>query len=165
MRKINMQMTQISPNKSKKLQCQGDDVFANIFIPAAKSYKEMQRQHDEEAERKRKQAEREERQRLREIQYGSDASSASEESNHSSERADIEDGSWKNDQYWALPENVRNAIDVAKMKKKHSDFYYKLRLLNDKIHIYTSIFYSKVPNYQKKWYEAKKKILEEKLQK
>ena len=51
------------------------------------------------------------------------------------------------------------------MKKKHSDFYYKLRLLNDKINIYTSIFYSKVPNYQKKWYEVKKKILEEKLQK
>jgi hypothetical protein len=62
-----------------------------------------------------------------------------------------------------LPENVRNAIDVAKMKKKHSDFYYRLRLLNDKIHIYTSIFYSKVPKYQQRWYEVKKKILEEKL--
>ena len=64
-------------------------------------------------------------------------------SNGSSDRAEIEEGSWKNEQYWALPENVRNAIDVAKMKKKHSDFYYRLRLLNDKIHIYTSIFYSK----------------------
>ena len=49
------------------------------------------------------------------------------------------------------------------MKKKHSDFYYRLRLLNDKIHIYTSIFYSKVPKYQQRWYEVKKKILEEKL--
>ena len=50
------------------------------------------------------------------------------------------------------------------MKKKHSDFYYKLRLLNDKIHIFTTIFYNKVPAYQKNWYEKKKKLLEEKLQ-
>jgi len=79
---------------------------------------------------------------------GPDAEDQDEgESNGSSDRAEIEEGSWKNEQYWALPENVRNAIDVAKMKKKHSDFYYRLRLLNDKIHIYTSIFYSKVPNY------------------
>jgi hypothetical protein len=49
------------------------------------------------------------------------------------------------------------------LKKKHSDFYYRLKLLNDKIHIYTSIFYSKVPSYQQKWYEVKKRILEEKL--
>lgn len=42
---------------------------------------------------------------------------------------------------------MRNAIDVAKLKKKHSDFYYRLRLLNDKIHIFTNIFYNKVPLY------------------
>jgi len=58
---------------------------------------------------------------------------------------------------------VRNAIDVAKMKKKHSDFYYRLRLLNDKIHVFTSIFYHKVPGYQKKWLDKKRKELEEKL--
>ena len=85
------------------------------------------------------------------------------DSGNSSDRDFIAAGSWKNEQYWQLPENVRNAIDVAKMKKKHSDFYYRLRLLNDKIHIYTHMFYSKVPNYQKNWYELKKKILEEKL--
>jgi hypothetical protein len=39
--------------------------------------------------------------------------------------ADI-DQSYKNDDYWKLPENVRNAIDVAKMKAKHSQFYYRL---------------------------------------
>ena len=68
-------------------------------------------------------------------------------SDASSDREQIKEGSWKNDQYWALPENVRKAIDMAKMKKKHSDFYYRLRLLNDKIHIFTDIFYSKVPQY------------------
>ena len=52
---------------------------------------------------------------------------------------------WQNDQYWTLPENVRKAIDVAKLKRKNSEFYYKLKLLNDKIHIFTSIFYSKMP--------------------
>jgi hypothetical protein len=70
-----------------------------------------------------------------------------------SEHSDVpNDGHWKNSQYWSLPENVRNAIDVAQMKKKHSDFYYQLRLLNDKIHVFTSIFYNKVPKYQKAWY-------------
>jgi hypothetical protein len=69
-------------------------------------------------------------------------------SDKSSERGEIKESEWKNDQYWALPPNVRKAIDIAKMKKKHSDFYYKLRLLNDKIHIFTSIFYNRVPNYQ-----------------
>jgi len=51
------------------------------------------------------------------------------------------------------------------MKKKHSDFYYRLRLLNDKIHVFTSIFYDRVPAYQKKWFEKKRKELEEKLEK
>ena len=36
------------------------------------------------------------------------------------------DQSYKNKAYWNLPENVRNAIDLAKMKSKHSEFYYKL---------------------------------------
>ena len=64
-----------------------------------------------------------------------------------------ENFSWRNQQYWALPENVRKAIDMAKMKKRHSDFYYKLTLLNEKINIFTNIFYSKVPQYQLNWYE------------
>ena len=73
-------------------------------------------------------------------------------SDESSERDDIQEDHWKNRQYWALPENVRHAIDTAQLKKKHSDFYYRLRLLNDKIHIFTSIFYNKVPSYQRNWY-------------
>ena len=72
----------------------------------------------------------------------------SEDSDKSSERGEIKESEWKTEQYWQLPPNVRKAIDYAKQKKKHSDFYYKLRLLNDKIHIFTSIFYSRVPNYQ-----------------
>jgi len=46
----------------------------------------------------------------------------------SREREKIEkhDESYKNKAYWNLPENVRNAIDLAKMKSKHSEFYYKL---------------------------------------
>lgn len=44
---------------------------------------------------------------------------------------------------------MRKAIDMAKLKRKNSEFYYKLKLLNDKIHIFTSIFYSKMPHFQK----------------
>ena len=61
MRKINMQMNQVSPSKGKKLQCQGDDVFANIFIPSTKTYKEIKKEQEEEAERAKKHQEKEER--------------------------------------------------------------------------------------------------------
>jgi|APSaa5957512535_1039671.scaffolds.fasta_scaffold32902_3 hypothetical protein len=69
------------------------------------------------------------------------------DSDVSSERGDVAEGSWKDQNYWALPENVRSAIDVANLKKKHSDFYYRLRVLNEKIHVFTDVFYDKMPNY------------------
>lgn len=59
----------------------------------------------------------------------------SENSNISNKDEKICD--WKNKAYWSLPENVRSAIDLAKAKKKHSDFYYKLKVTNDKIQVYT----------------------------
>ena len=34
------------------------------------------------------------------------------------------DMSYKNSAYWSLPENVRNAIDLAKLRSQHSEFYY-----------------------------------------
>jgi hypothetical protein len=49
---------------------------------------------------------------------------------------------YKNSAYWALPENVRHAIDLSKKKSKHSDFYNKLSELNDKIKVYKKVFYS-----------------------
>jgi hypothetical protein len=88
---------------------------------------------------------------------------ADEDSDVSSERGDVAEGSWKDHHYWALPENVRAAIDVANTKKKHSDFYYKLRLLNEKIHVFTDVFYNKMPNYQKFWEVKKQKELQELL--
>ena len=92
-----------------------------------------------------------------------DSKDKEEESDVSSERGVVADGSWKNSQYWALPENVRAAIDVAKTKKKHSDFYYKLRLLNEKIHVFTDVFYGKMPNYQMYWEKKREKELQEQL--
>ena len=56
-------------------------------------------------------------------------------------------GHWKTKAYYKLPENVRNAIDIAKTKSKHSEFWYKLQTLNDKIYIYRSVYYSKMPAY------------------
>ena len=71
---------------------------------------------------------------------------------------------WRKDAaYWRLPENVRHAVDVAKMKSKHSEFWYRLQTLNDKIFIYRSVFYSKMPAFQKVFLEKKQKALEEKL--
>jgi len=72
---------------------------------------------------------------------------------------------WRDENYWRLPENVRHAIDVAKMKSKHSEFWYKLQTLNDKIFIFRSIFYTKMPSYQRHYINKKQKQLEEEMQK
>mmetsp|Transcript_39262 Transcript_39262/g.59922 ORF Transcript_39262/g.59922 Transcript_39262/m.59922 type:complete len:194 (+) Transcript_39262:352-933(+) len=67
------------------------------------------------------------------------------------------DETYKNQAYWTLPENVRKAIDVAKQKSQHSDFYYRLQNLNDKIFVFRTIFYNRIPNFQKTFNEKKKK--------
>lgn len=33
---------------------------------------------------------------------------------------------WKDTAYFRLPENVRKAVDIAKLKSHHSEFWYKL---------------------------------------
>ena len=54
---------------------------------------------------------------------------------------------WKNNAYWRLPENVRAAIDTAKLRSRHTDFWYRLEKLNDKIYVYRQLFYNKMPNF------------------
>jgi len=49
------------------------------------------------------------------------------------------------------------------MKSKHSEFWYKLENLNDKIYIFRSIFYTRMPAYQRTFLEKKKRALEDKL--
>ena len=71
-------------------------------------------------------------------------------SDESEEESDV-DYHWRTKDYWKLPENVRNAVDGAKMKRKHSDFYYRLNILNDKLHVYTSMFYNRLPKHQEQW--------------
>lgn len=72
--------------------------------------------------------------------------------------------SWKNASYWKLPENVRSAIDIARKKAHHSDFYYRLEVLNDKLLVFQDMFYTNMPQHQKTFYERKKYELEEKLE-
>ena len=62
---------------------------------------------------------------------------------------------WQNDKYWKLPENVRNAIDLANIKSKHTAFWYRLQTLNDKIFVFRSVFYGRMPSYQKAFYLKK----------
>ena len=62
------------------------------------------------------------------------------------------------DEFFKLPGNVRKAITSAKMKNKHSDFYYKLKNLNQKINTYKDVFYNREPRYQKKFNEKQKEI-------
>ena len=46
------------------------------------------------------------------------------------------DLTYQNEQYWKLPENVRDAIDKAKLKNQKSEFYYKLKDLKRNIKKY-----------------------------
>jgi hypothetical protein len=55
---------------------------------------------------------------------------------------------YQNSVYWALPENVRHAIDQAKKKSKHSDFCNRLNGLNDKITIYKILFYTRKTKHE-----------------
>lgn len=101
-----------------------------------------------------------------------DSSLSSRSSYHSSQEGKQkdepvvpDDAYWKNKEYYRLPENVRNAIDVAEMKQKHTSFFYKLQTLNDKIFVYRSVFYNRMPEHQRIFMEKKKAALEEKLRK
>lgn len=50
-----------------------------------------------------------------------------------------------------LPKNVQDAILLAHNKKKHSDFFYRLRDVNNKVQIFTHLFYGKVQFHEKIW--------------
>jgi hypothetical protein len=75
---------------------------------------------------------------------GKDSSKGSQDSN--AVKAPIKPY-WRNAAYYRLPENVRAAIDVAKMKSKHTEFWYRLQTLNDKIFVFRSVFYTRMPTY------------------
>jgi hypothetical protein len=44
-------------------------------------------------------------------------------------------------------ENVLNAIELRNQKQKHTDYYFKLLQLRDKIDVYNFIFKSNKPKY------------------
>ena len=67
---------------------------------------------------------------------------------YKSDSSEDEAEEYKNNSYWALPENVRHAIDLSKKKSRHSDFYSKLTSLNDKIGVYKKIFYTNAPKFE-----------------
>lgn len=61
-----------------------------------------------------------------------------------------------------LPENVQNAVIIGKSKSKHSEFYNRLKDLNEKIGTYKSIFYGRVPAYQRAYMNKLTSINQEK---
>ena len=67
----------------------------------------------------------------------------------------LEKEPWKDDHYYSLPENVRNAIDISNIKSKHSQFYYRLQNLNDKIFVFNSMFYQNLPNFERVFIKKK----------
>ena len=75
---------------------------------------------------------------------------------------------WQDEAYWRLPEKVRQAIDGAKQKSAHSEFYYRLQLMNDKVFVYKQCYTNQLPKfektYQKKKREEMKKIRKKKRQ-
>ena len=58
------------------------------------------------------------------------------------------DVGYRNASFWALPENVRHAIDLSKKKSKSTDFCNTLNVLNGKIDLYKALFYARLPKYE-----------------
>jgi hypothetical protein len=46
-----------------------------------------------------------------------------------------------------LDENLTNAVELRQNKSKHSDFFFKLHELKERIQVYNEVFRSKVPRY------------------
>ena len=69
----------------------------------------------------------------------------------------------KNKAYWALPENVRHALDIANNNKSNSDFYTQLCQMNDKIDIYKKVFYTNQPKFERVYNQKKRQRLEEQM--
>ena len=46
--------------------------------------------------------------------------------------------------------NVLNAIEMRTNKQKHTEFFYKLDELKDRIEVYNELFRSNVPKFMKK---------------
>ena len=53
--------------------------------------------------------------------------------------------------YEGLPSKVQQAIRLAQLKKKNTDFFYTLENLNDKIKVYTKIFSTGRTSFEEKW--------------
>lgn len=71
---------------------------------------------------------------------------------------------WARDtRYRSLPAHVRRAVDNGREKAKHSEFYYKLRGLNERIHVYNRIFYNRMPKHQQRFIEKQLEIKNKKL--
>ena len=75
------------------------------------------------------------------------------------------DESYKNEAYHRLPENVKAAVDKAKLKNQKSDFYYKLKDLKKNIKTYQGFFNAKMPSHHRMYLLKKQKMVEEKLRK
>ena len=125
-----------SPQK-KKVSINQDDPFANIFVSEVDYLKGKQRfmEHDRKVKQRQQRT-------LERFSLSPNKQYTQVKSDHANSSDDDEDSKqppkpptyyWRDEKYWSLPENVRKAIDVAKLRNKHTDFYYKLSLLNDKI--------------------------------
>jgi hypothetical protein len=68
----------------------------------------------------------------------------------------------RDESFMRLPPAVQKVVEHSYLKSKHSDFYYKLSDLTNKIILYKRLFYNKVPDYQVQFMEKKIKDLEQK---
>ena len=71
-----------------------------------------------------------------------------DDSNEEESDEEFVDLGYQNQQYWALPENVRHAIDLHKKKSKRTDFCNQLDILNEKINLYKILLYHRTPRYE-----------------
>lgn len=108
--------------------------------------------------------------KAQEIDLRGEQSESEEESEIEDDSSDSDDKTqpnfWHtNNEYDTLPENVKKAINVGKLKAKHSQFYYRMKDLNHKITIFKQIFDTRMPSYQRAFMKRQLLKKQEKQQK
>ena len=114
--------------------------------------------HDAEAKKAAKELEQQQREEVDAIIQAVTSESDDEENKEDFDILsdnDLDVG-YRNASYWALPENVRHAIDLSKRKSKNTDFCNHLTVLNGKIDLYKQLFYARLPKHEEHFQEKQR---------
>ena len=57
------------------------------------------------------------------------------------------EGKYEDDKQYFDDDNVNNAVELRENRQRHSDFFFKLHELKERIDVYNAVYRSKIPRY------------------